>query len=131
MKHVPGYPYTFNPEACRSCPGNCCNGESGNVWVSPKEIESIAEFLGIRTEEFVLDYLRNIKGRLSIKDLRSGDNYACVFFDEEKNGCSIYPVRPEQCRTFPFWPWFREHPEKVFKECPGTLRLTIDRLTRS
>lgn len=25
----------------------------------------------------------------------------CVFF--EKQGCRIYPVRPRQCRTFPFW----------------------------
>ena len=81
MKHVSGYPYSFNPEACRSCPGNCCNGERGNVWVSQKEIESIAEFLGIRVEEFVLDCLRKTSGIYSIKDLRRGDNYACVFFD--------------------------------------------------
>jgi len=118
-RHVPGYPYTFDPEACRTCPGRCCNGESGNVWVSPEEIESIAKFLDISVEAFIRDYLRLVQGCHSIKDLRTGDNYACVFFEEEKNGCSIYLVRPEQCRTFPFWPHFREHPEKAFAECPG------------
>jgi len=126
MKQVSGYPYSFNPEACKRCPGRCCNGESGNVWVSREEIDAIAEFLGINPKEFILEYLRQVSGCYSIKDLRSANNYACVFFDEIKNGCSIYPVRPEQCRTFPFWSHFKEHPEKVFEECPGTNQLTID-----
>ena len=26
-------------------------------------------------------------------------------------GCTIYPVRPRQCRTFPFWPENLESPE--------------------
>ena len=93
---------------------------SGNIWVSPIEIERIAEYLKIKSEEFIPDYLRRINNRFSIKELRTGANYACVFFDKEKNGCGIYPVRPEQCRTFPFWPYFREHPKEVFEECPGT-----------
>lgn len=125
-KPVPGYPYAFNPEACKACPGKCCNGVSGNIWVSPEEIESIAGFLGKKIEDFILDCLRKTSGRYSIKELRTGRNYACVFFDKGKNGCGIYPVRPEQCRTFPFWPWFREHPEAVFAECPGTFQLMID-----
>jgi len=114
MEHNPDYPYKFDPEACRACPGNCCNGKSGNVWVSQKEIEGIAKFLEMKPEDFILEYLRKTSGRYSIKELRTGSNYACLFFDKEKNGCSIYPVRPEQCRTFPFWPCFREHPEEVF-----------------
>ena len=126
MDHTQDYPYTFDPEACQTCPGTCCNGKSGNIWVSRKEIEDIAKFLGLKTEDFILDYLRGINNRYSIKELRTGNNYACVFFDHEKNGCSIYPVRPEQCRTFPFWPWFREHPQELFKECPGARELTID-----
>lgn len=120
MECKPNYPYLFNPEACKTCPGNCCNGVSGNIWVSPIEIERIAEYLKIKREEFIPDYLRRINNRFSIKELRTGDNYACVFFDKEKNDCGIYPVRPEQCRTFPFWPWFREHLKEVLEECPGT-----------
>ncbi len=126
MKHNPDYPFNFDPEACKTCPGICCNGESGNTWVSREEIENIAKFLDMKSEDFILNYLRKTSGRYSIKELRKGSNYACVFFDKEKNGCSIYPVRPEQCRTFPFWPYFKEHPKEVFKECPGVKELTID-----
>jgi Fe-S-cluster containining protein len=32
-----------------------------------------------------------------LKLRKNGD---CVFWD---NGCTIYPERPRQCRTFPFW----------------------------
>lgn len=28
------------------------------------------------------------------------DNGDCAFWDD---GCRIYPARPRQCRTFPFW----------------------------
>lgn len=28
----------------------------------------------------------------------------CVFLDEATNACSIYPVRPLQCSTYPWWP---------------------------
>ena len=34
--------------------------------------------------------------------------YDCVFLKEDpergRKTCSIYPVRPLQCRTWPFWP---------------------------
>ncbi len=80
----------------------------------------------MKREDFILDYLRWANRGYSIKEIKTGDNYACLFFDKEKNGCGIYPVRPEQCRTFPFWPYFREHPEEAFEECPGVLQLTID-----
>jgi uncharacterized protein len=119
VEHKPNYPFDFNPEACKTCPGRCCNGKSGNIWVSPIEIENIAKFLDKKSEEFIRDYLRRVNNRFSIKELRTGNNYACLFFDQARNGCTIYPVRPEQCRTFPFWPYFREHPKDVFEECPG------------
>ena len=85
MEHNPDYPYKFDPEACKTCPGNCCNGVSGNIWVSPDEIEIIAKFLDKTIEDFTLEYLRKTSGRYSIKELKKGDNYACLFFDKEKN----------------------------------------------
>jgi len=27
----------------------------------------------------------------------------CVFLEPQTNRCAVYPVRPSQCRTFPFW----------------------------
>ncbi|GAB6095959.1 YkgJ family cysteine cluster protein [Desulfatiferula olefinivorans] len=116
-----GYPYRFDPDACRTCPGRCCNGETGNIWVNAREIEAIAGYLGVGTDTFIARYLRKVGYRLSIRELKFSGNYACVFFDEKKNGCGIYPVRPEQCRTFPFWPYFRDHLEEVCAECPGVI----------
>jgi hypothetical protein len=36
-------------------------------------------------------------GEVSLKMRANGD---CIFWNE---GCSIYSVRPRQCRTYPFW----------------------------
>lgn len=113
------YQFTFNPQACGDCNGICCNGETGNIWVSKKEMVAIASFIGIDVSEFIDSYLRKVGYRYSIKELKKNDNYACLFFDVEKNGCGIYDVRPEQCRTYPFWPFFKENPDVVVKECPG------------
>jgi Fe-S-cluster containining protein len=34
--------------------------------------------------------------------LREKSNGDCVFYDREQ-GCTVYTVRPRQCRTWPFW----------------------------
>lgn len=115
------YQFTFNPAACSQCKGLCCNGEKGNIWVNKKEIIAIADFLKTDPKVFISNYLRKIGYRYSIKELKTGDNYACLFFDNKKNGCSIYDVRPEQCKTFPFWPFFKNNPELAIKECPGVV----------
>lgn len=119
MVTKPDYPYSFNPCACETCSGRCCNGESGNIWVNRKEIEAIARFLSMDNDLFITTYLRKSGYRFTIKELKSKENYACVFFDETRNGCAVYEARPEQCRTFPFWPYFKDHPEEAAAECPG------------
>ncbi len=113
------YIFTFNQNACNECKGKCCNGEKGNVWVNKNEITAIAGFLEIEPKKFISGYLRKNGYRYSIKELKTGSNYACLFFDTEKNGCGIYDVRPVQCKTYPFWPFFKDNPEVVIKECIG------------
>ena len=42
--------------------------------------------------------------------------------DGREAGCRIYPVRPERCRTWPFWPELREPGpalEEAQRFCPG------------
>ncbi len=114
-----GFNFEFNPEACTECQGRCCNGESGDIFVNGKEIKAISRFLGIEASEFMEEYLIKVSYESSIKEIKTNDNYACVFFDKEKNKCSIYPVRPNQCRTFPFWSCFKDKPKEVLRECPG------------
>jgi len=114
-----GFDLKFDPDACRQCEGRCCNGESGNIYVNRKEIETISRFLNMEPATFVEDFLRKVSYKLSIKEVKANQNYACVFFDKEKNKCAIYPVRPDQCKTFPFWDYYKDKPEALSRECPG------------
>ncbi len=115
-----GYDYQFSPSACESCGGACCTGESGYIWAKYPEIEKMADFLNLTVEEFATMYLKKVKHRYSLIEKRlDDDNFACIFFNNELKQCSIYAVRPRQCRTFPFWETFKNNKEEVRNECPG------------
>ncbi len=117
-----GYTYGFDPSACAACGGACCTGESGYIWAKYNEIENMAVFLELSVEDFAKMYLRKVKHRYSLREKKIGEgNYACIFFDAEHERCTIYPVRPLQCRTFPFWDSFKNHEDEVRKECPGII----------
>ena len=113
-----GFNYKFNPDACSECEGNCCIGESGYIWVNPKEIKEISAFLKIDEELFKSRFLIKVGYRYSIKERPYKNGYACIFFE---NGCKIYPVRPTQCRTFPFWDYYKDKIDELKKECPGII----------
>jgi Fe-S-cluster containining protein len=116
------YKYQFDPNACEGCGGHCCTGESGYIWAKYREIEEMADFVNLSIEEFATMYLRKVKHRYSLIEKQLAvDNYACIFFDESIKRCTIYPVRPLQCRTFPFWEQFKNNEEEVRKECIGIL----------
>ncbi len=83
---------------CTGC-GKCCTGSPGYVWVTPEEIESIANYLHISLDECAERYIREINGKYALKE--HPKPYDCVFL--KGKGCSIYPVRPKQCKTFPWW----------------------------
>ena len=96
-RQTPWYPDGLRFE-CTRC-GGCCTGQ-GYVWVSEGRIREIAEFLDMSVERFSRRYVRRVDNRLSLVEKEHAD---CVFWERDK-GCTIYPVRPVQCRTFPFWP---------------------------
>ncbi len=117
-----GYNYSFNPSACEECEGACCTGETGYIWVKYPEIEAISKFLELSVEEFATIYLKKVKHRFSLIEKKLEDNnYACIFFDNHKKQCTIYSVRPRQCRTFPFWETFKNDTKEVKKECIGII----------
>ena len=116
-----GFSYAFDPSACASCGGNCCTGESGNIFVSVTEIAAIAQLLGMDEREFRRNYLRKEIYRYSLKEQVVNGSHDCVFFDRKANGCSIYQARPLQCRTFPFWDYFRHRVDELRAECPGII----------
>lgn len=116
-----GYEFAFDPKACLSCEGNCCRGESGYIWVNRNEIKKISEFLGLNEDEFIKNCLKKVKYRFSIKEIFVDGEYQCLFFDKKRKRCEIYPVRPTQCKTFPFWDRYKDkkYIKEVCKECPG------------
>lgn len=114
-----GFSFTFDPDACRGCPGHCCRGVSGTVWVSPVEMERISVFLQMNVVDFMGRYLRRVENRWSLRERVVADGLECVFFDAAKAGCGIYPVRPSGCRSYPFWDHFKVDPRQVIGECPG------------
>jgi Fe-S-cluster containining protein len=116
-----GYPYAFNSDACSSCQGRCCTGESGYIYVTKAEIFAIAELLNMDVNEFGVKYLYKKGYKYSLKEIKVDDSYECVFYDRESNGCKIYMARPTQCKTFPFWDYFKTHVDELKEECPGII----------
>jgi len=114
-----GFDFWFNPAACRDCPGYCCCGESGKVWVHHVEMNMISAFLQIHLVDFIERYLDRSGNRFSCKERMTEQGLECVFFQGAEKKCSIYSVRPEGCRTYPFWDHFKADASQVVKECPG------------
>jgi Fe-S-cluster containining protein len=87
--------------ACTQC-GNCCTGAPGYVFVTAEEVAKIAAFLDRPDDTLPSGELRRVGRRLSLTERANGD---CVFLNlvDGKRICGIYPVRPLQCRTWPFW----------------------------
>ena len=109
---------------CTQC-GNCCTGGPGFVWVSPGEIERLAGFLHLSVDETMERYCRRVGQRISLQEFPSPKGeYDCVFL-KEQNGrrvCSVYSVRPLQCRTWPFWESNLASPQAwliAHNRCPG------------
>lgn len=117
-----GYGYAFDQNACENCAGKCCIGESGYIWVNQIEQEAIAKHLNLTQEAFITEYLLKIRYRFTIKEIAYQGGHSCIFFDLHKKMCKIYEVRPNQCRTFPFWEHFKENINEVAQECPGIIR---------
>lgn len=100
---------------CTMC-GNCCTGAAGVVWISDEEIVALARHLSMPVEECKAMYTRQIdETRRSLREYSDGD---CVFYKKDR-GCTIYPVRPQQCRTWPFWDSCLETKEAWDRTCDG------------
>ena len=116
-----GYSYSFDVSACATCQGRCCTGESGYIYVTKSEIENIAKLLNLEVREFVAKYLFKKMYKYSIKEIKYNNSFECVFYDRESNGCKIYDARPTQCRTFPFWDYYKTRIGELKLECPGII----------
>jgi uncharacterized protein len=94
----------------------CCE-EKGFVYLSPSDIGRISEFLNMTLTEFETRYVYSTK---NVSRLRVPRHSVCPFLSS--SGCTIHPVKPIQCRTFPFWPELLDDNKewnKTAKWCPG------------
>jgi len=118
MNHLDQRSYFFDAGIrfkCRRC-GACCTGDPGVVRVNEREIADIAAHIGMPVPAVIDAFLYPWENGHSIRETDDG---RCLFFED---GCRIYPVRPLQCRTFPFWfsnlraetRW-----NKIYSQCPG------------
>lgn len=118
---------------CTRC-GHCCTGAPGFVWVEDEEIAAIAAYRSEPLAETIGLYTR-IVDRRPHRSLREKANGDCVFFDRHQ-GCTIYPVRPRQCRTWPFWESNVATPEdweRTCTACPGAGQgelISVEEITR-
>jgi uncharacterized protein len=124
---------------CTGC-GNCCTGGPGYVWISDAEIDRLAEFLKLTPLDVRKQYCRKFHGEVGLKEKvpNARGEYDCIFLKEvpaepgdgttaprSKRICTVYPVRPLQCRTWPFWSGTlasKEAWQKAGDRCPGVNR---------
>jgi len=88
---------------CMQC-GACCAGpDEGYIWVTKPEIALIGKYLNEPAEQLWGKYIKRMGKRATI--LEKPVSKDCIFLTntDGKLGCAIYPVRPNQCRTWPFW----------------------------
>ena len=110
---------------CAQC-GRCCSGPGeGYIWVVRPEIKLIADYLQIPEPDLRKQYLRRIGLRTSIVEHQQTKD--CIFLKniDGRKRCIIYPVRPAQCRNWPFWPENLKSPaawNEAAKKGPGINR---------
>lgn len=101
--------------------GKCCvsRGSYGYVYMTADDRVRMAKARGMKTKDFMTEYCVKEDGIWHLREDRA--NGDCIFL-EGGNRCGVYEGRPDQCRTWPFWPevmnaktWKKE----VAAFCPG------------
>ena len=101
--------------------GRCCVSRDayGYVYLSREDRRRMARHLGIPTRQFTREYCGKTDGYFHLKDT-SGP---CRFLEGTR--CGVYEGRPNQCRTWPFWPENMKAKvwnEEITRFCPGVGR---------
>ena len=91
-------------EWCLRCQRCCRFSNQVSPWIpvfSAKEAEELIA-RGYPLAAFNKDFNEepSVDVRVKVKEYK--DYYICPFFDPEKNCCDVYPLRPFDCRLYPF-----------------------------
>lgn len=104
---------------CQRC-GDCCTGPDAEILVFPSEVRRIIA----HTKQPWLEVVEPPKTGVWDREgnfhtlewmLRWRGN-GCAYYDAASGSCRIYPVRPDICRTYPF---YLDGDELRVSECRG------------
>ena len=88
---------------CDICDKCCVN--RGDIKITPVNILEISRFMQLSLHEFVEIYTEKIKEQpLELVIKARGERNRCIMNDGVTSRCTIHPVRPMQCATFPLVP---------------------------
>ena len=105
---------------CTGC-GRCCQNE-GEVWFDSEEFVDLVRSLRLPPADVLNTYVELVmNGWIKMKSKSQLNSSVspissvprsiqgelkdqCIFLSEDGRKCSIYEVRPLQCRTYPYWP---------------------------
>ena len=108
------YPFRFR---CRRS-GNCCARPEGVVRVSPADMRQIANQLRMSEAAARARFVAASGDRLI-----DGPGGRCPFLEDgQQTRCRIYAVRPQKCRSWPYWDEFLDDPgalREAARLCPG------------
>ena len=84
---------------CQPDCANCCvnHGDYAYVYLEKTDARRLARHLRLKMAEFKERYTEAEDEYLILRM----DQPACPFLEGRR--CTVYPARPTQCRTFPFW----------------------------
>lgn len=119
---------------CTQC-GACCHGDEEHyIAIREQDIERMREHLDISLGWLKRRYIEHLTG--NYYSVRIGDDGRCVFLNPQGH-CRIYPVRPVQCQTYPYWPEILSDTQQWYaeaKRCEGIDRgniVPIDTIMRA
>ena len=106
--------------SCQRC-SNCCRLEPGYVYLSQNDLTKLLDWFSLEKDVFITDFCRwtPYYDGSEVLTLKEKKNYDCIFWN---NGCTVYPARPLQCTTFPFWDYIINDENswnECSKDCPG------------
>jgi hypothetical protein len=98
--------------------GRCCVSRDayGYVYLTLADRQRLARHLGLSTQQFTRRYCARTEGHYHLKDTLG----PCQFLEGKR--CGVYQARPNQCRTWPFWPEnlrAKVWNEDIARFCPG------------
>lgn len=102
---------------CQKGCTKCCEVK-GYVYLTEEDVSAAAKYLGLPQADFESQFIYRTKHMRRIRKPRGAKQ--CPFLDA--SGCSIHPVKPVQCRLFPYWPELVEDRKawaRTGKWCPG------------